>query len=210
MRPLSRKNQLQRGSNPQFSRAIRFPNSISLKNFPHFRAETLLTIGEPHFFGYHLPLMPLPTENLPDAEPPRELADLKRSEPKAHAVGSAAVISSLAEIHTHTNPVRGGQALLKMNQKGGFDCPSCAWADPDGKRSPSEFCENGAKAVATEITDRRADAEFFAKHSVVDLAKESDFWLNDAGRITEPFLLEEGSHPLHPHQLGRRFRGDGR
>ena len=142
--------------------------------------------------------MSQPIENLPDAEPPRELADLKRSEPKAHAVGSAAVISSLAEIHTHTNTIRGGEALLKMNQKGGFDCPSCAWADPDGKRSPSEFCENGAKAIATEITDRRADPQFFKDHSIVALGKESDFWLNDAGRITEPFILEEGATHYTP------------
>lgn len=133
------------------------------------------------------------TPSLPDAEPPRTLGNLKRSEPKAHAVGSDAVISSLAQVHNHTNAVRGTQALLKLNQKGGFDCPSCAWPDPDGKRSSAEFCENGAKAIATEITDRRADPAFFAKHSLVELAEQSDYWLNDAGRITHPMLLEEGA-----------------
>ncbi|MBK1833865.1 FdhF/YdeP family oxidoreductase [Roseibacillus ishigakijimensis] len=137
-------------------------------------------------------------ETLPDAEPPRELSDLHRSEPKAHAVGSAAVISSLAQIHAHTDPVRGTKALTKLNQKDGFDCPSCAWADPDGKRSMAEFCENGAKAVATEITNRRVDREFFATHSLLDLGKKSDYWLNDAGRITEPFLLDEGASHYRP------------
>ena len=122
------------------------------------------------------------TPSLPDAEPPRTLGDLKRSEPKAHAVGSDAVISSLAQVHNHTNAVRGTQALLKLNQKGGFDCPSCAWPDPDGKRSSAEFCENGAKAIATEITDRRADPAFFAKHSLVELAEQSDYWLHHSLR----------------------------
>lgn len=136
--------------------------------------------------------------DLPDAEPPRVLGQLKRSEPKAFAVGSAAVISSLAQVHSHTNPVRGGQALLKLNQKGGFDCPSCAWPDPDGKRSSAEFCENGAKAIATEITDRRADREFFSHYSVKYLAAQSDYWLNDAGRITEPMLLEKGATHYQP------------
>ncbi len=137
--------------------------------------------------------MSQPTKNLPDAEPPRELGNLKRSEPKAHAVGSAAVISSLTQIHSHTNAARGTQALARLNQKGGFDCPSCAWPDPDGKRAPAEFCENGAKAIATEITDRRVDQEFFKTHSLHELGEKSDFWLNDAGRITEPFYLAEGA-----------------
>ena len=135
---------------------------------------------------------------LADAEPPRELSGLKRSEPKAYAVGSAAVISSLAQIHSHTNTVRGTQGLTKLNQKGGFDCPSCAWPDPDGKRAPTEFCENGAKALATEITDRRVDRSFFARYSVSELGEKSDYWLNDAGRITEPFLLDEDATHYRP------------
>src|SRR5689334_4504564 len=47
------------------------------------------------------------------------------------------------------------QTLLKVNQKDGFDCPSCAWPDPDGDRNVAEFCENGAKAVASEATKKR-------------------------------------------------------
>jgi len=82
-----------------------------------------------------------------------------------------------------------------MNQKGGFDCPSCAWPDPDGERSRFEFCENGAKAIATESTKKRIRPEFFAKHSVAELAEQTDFWLNDAGRITTPMVLEkDGTH----------------
>ena len=45
------------------------------------------------------------------------------------------------------------QTLLRLNQADGFDCPGCAWPDPDpDHRHTAEFCENGAKAVAEEAT----------------------------------------------------------
>ncbi len=81
--------------------------------------------------------------------------------------------------------VRGGQTLLKSNQPDGFDCPSCAWPDPK-HTSSFEFCENGAKAVAWESTAKTIGAEFFAKHSVSDIWKQSDHWIEDQGRVTEP------------------------
>ncbi|MDG2346138.1 MAG: FdhF/YdeP family oxidoreductase [Opitutae bacterium] len=129
---------------------------------------------------------------LPDAEPPRKLENLQRSAPKDKAVGRKAVTNSLKHVNHQAGPTRGAQALYRMNQKGGFDCPSCAWPDPDGERSSFEFCENGAKAIATETTKKRVGPEFFAKHSVAELAEQTDFWLNDAGRITTPMVLEKG------------------
>ena len=130
---------------------------------------------------------------LPDAEPPRKLEQLERSAPKDKAVGRKAVTNSLKYVNHQAGPTRGAQALYRMNQKGGFDCPSCAWPDPDGERSRFEFCENGAKAIATETTKKRIGSEFFAKHSVAELAEQTDFWLNDAGRITTPMVLEKGA-----------------
>lgn len=129
----------------------------------------------------------------PDAEPPRELLHLERTPPKEKAVGTKAVTNSLKHVNHQAGPTRGAQALYRINQKGGFDCPSCAWPDPDGERSRFEFCENGAKAIATETTKKRVGSEFFAQHSVAELAQKSDFWLNDAGRLTEPFLLDKGA-----------------
>ena len=132
---------------------------------------------------------------LPDSEPPRKLSQIKRTAPKEKAVGTRAVTNSLKHIKDQAGVSRGSQALYRLNQKGGFDCPSCAWPDPDGERSRFEFCENGAKAVATEITRKRADRDFFAQHSITELAEKSDFWLNDAGRLTEPMLLDaDASH----------------
>ncbi|HEX4148013.1 MAG TPA: FdhF/YdeP family oxidoreductase, partial [Pirellulales bacterium] len=89
--------------------------------------------------------------------------------------------------------VRTVRGLYSVNKKGGFDCPSCAWPDPDGKRHPAEFCENGAKAVAWEATDKRVEPEFFARHSVADLAARSEQWLEEQGRIAQPMLLARGS-----------------
>jgi len=67
---------------------------------------------------------------------------------------------------------RSFQTLLKVNQKDGFDCPSCAWPDPDGHRNMAEFCENGAKAVASEATKKRLTPEVFAKHPISEMLHE--------------------------------------
>ncbi len=96
------------------------------------------------------------------------------------------------------SPIRGTISLAVMNHKGGFDCPSCAWPDPDGARHPAEFCENGAKAVAWEATDRKVGPEFFAKHSIDDLASHTEQWLGEQGRITHPMVLRRGSNHYEP------------
>ncbi|WP_040549610.1 FdhF/YdeP family oxidoreductase [Pedosphaera parvula] len=90
------------------------------------------------------------------------------------------------------------KTLLKINQKDGFDCQSCAWPSPDGKRHMAEFCENGAKAVASEATTRRVTPEFFQKWSLDQLAGQSDHWLNEQGRITHPMILRAGRRYYEP------------
>jgi hypothetical protein len=79
--------------------------------------------------------------------------------------------------------LRGSRALLAMNQPGGFKCPSCAFPDPDCKKT-LEFCENGAKAPAFEATKRRITLEFLAEHSVSELMEQSDYWLEMQGRLS--------------------------
>jgi hypothetical protein len=71
---------------------------------------------------------------------------------------------------------RAAAALGALNQRHGFDCPSCAWPDPE-HRSVAEFCENGAKAVAHEATRKRIGAAFFAEWPVEKLLAQSDHWL---------------------------------
>jgi molybdopterin-dependent oxidoreductase alpha subunit len=108
------------------------------------------------------------------------------------ATGIPAIVHSLGYGLSEMGPVRMTRAWLAVNQKTGFDCPSCAWADPDDDRHPFEFCENGAKAMADEATTQRVTAEFFARYSVAELSEKSDYWLNRQGRITCPVILRPG------------------
>lgn len=129
----------------------------------------------------------------PAAENPAELSGLKLKEPKKSAAGMPGVVAAMNDVFKETGPVRGLKALLYMNQKGGFDCSSCAWPDPDDERSSvAEYCENGAKALAEEATTKKLTAEFFAKNSVTDLAKLNDFEIGKKGRIAQPVYLPKG------------------
>ncbi|MDQ5873448.1 MAG: hypothetical protein M3547_14720, partial [Acidobacteriota bacterium] len=115
------------------------------------------------------------------------------------AAGFYAIYETVRFAAKH-GPLRSLKGLTAVNQKGGFDCPSCAWPDPDGNRSPAEFCENGAKAVAWEATSKRVGPEFFAKHSIAELAKQPEQWLGDQGRLTHPLVLSRGSR--HYEEIG--------
>ena len=94
-------------------------------------------------------------------------------------------------------PVKGAKTLLSANQPDGFDCPGCAWPDRN-HASTFEFCENGVKAVASEATARRVTREFFAAHTVAELAARSDFFLEDQGRLTEPMAYDAASDKYVP------------
>src|ERR1700751_5937948 len=100
--------------------------------------------------------------------------------------------------------VKGGRALLSMNQPDGFDCPGCAWPDPK-HTSSFEFCENGAKAVAFELTSRRVTRHFFAAHTVRELEQHSDYWLEEQGRLTEPMRYDAASDRYVPIEWDEAF-----
>ncbi|RYD24533.1 MAG: hypothetical protein EOP87_25930, partial [Verrucomicrobiaceae bacterium] len=121
-----------------------------------------------------------------------------QEKPKKWAAGLPAVTSSMKFIMEGPGLLRGTAGLLEMNQKGGFDCPSCAWPDPDGNRSVAEFCENGAKALASEATTKLADRKFFAEHSIRDLSEQTDLWHDRQGRIAEPMVLRSGADHYQP------------
>jgi molybdopterin-dependent oxidoreductase alpha subunit len=117
--------------------------------------------------------------------------------PATSSVGLPGVVHSLQHALGEMGPARTARTLLRLNQVDGFDCPSCAWPDPD-RRKPAEFCENGAKAVAWEATRKRVGAEFFATHSVARLREETGHWLEKQGRLTEPMHLAEGDPHYRP------------
>lgn len=117
---------------------------------------------------------------------------LKVSEPEHSAAGLKAVTTATKVVFGKIGVVRGTRAMLKINQAGGIDCQSCAWPDPESHRTLAEFCENGAKGMADEATTKRIGREFFAAYSVDELSLQTDHWLNDQGRLTEPLVLKEG------------------
>lgn len=123
--------------------------------------------------------------------------EVRITAPATVCAGLPAVVSALVYTVQQAGAWRGCQALLKVNQKGGFDCPSCAWPDPK-HRSPFEFCENGARAVADEATTRRVDPEFFQRHPVAELEARTDHWLNAQGRLTHPMILRAGADRYEP------------
>ncbi|MFD7985667.1 FdhF/YdeP family oxidoreductase [Kitasatospora indigofera] len=126
------------------------------------------------------------------------------SAPQHAAAGLPAVGHSLRMAAEQMGARRTLATLSKVNQPDGFDCPGCAWPEP-GKTHAAEFCENGAKAVAEEATERRITAEFFAAHPVAELAERSGYWLGQQGRLTEPMLLAEGGTHYTPVSWERAF-----
>ena len=120
------------------------------------------------------------------------------SSPKNSAAGIPAVISTMKYGIRNMGVINSITKLSKVNDFHGFDCPGCAWPDPDSHRSFAEFCENGAKAVSDEATKNRADRNFWSKWSVSRLSEKSDYWLNSQGRLTEPMILNPDSNYYEP------------
>jgi molybdopterin-dependent oxidoreductase alpha subunit len=135
---------------------------------------------------------------LPADQTPDDTGDIRLGDAYHVAAGIPAVLQTMRFTLREMGPVRGVDQLLRLNQKTGFDCQSCAWPSPDDDRNVAEFCENGVKAVADEATTKRITREFFAKHSVAELADQSDHWLNHQGRLTEPMVLRPGASHYEP------------
>ncbi len=125
---------------------------------------------------------------------PEELSKMKLSKPPKNSVGMPAILSSVKQMRQYMNPKDALNLSLKMNQKDGFDCPGCAWPDPDDDRSSlGEYCENGIKAIAEEATKKSLSVDFFKQNSIQSLSNKSDFELGKLGRLTEPMVLRENS-----------------
>lgn len=128
------------------------------------------------------------------AQPPEKLTGIQLTEVPTSAVGVKAIKSALTHIKNEVGISKGIGLLAKINQKDGFDCPGCAWPDPDAKRAfLAEYCENGAKAIAEEATKNKVSPIFFATHSVQEMSTWSDYEIGKSGRITHPMILKEGS-----------------
>lgn len=117
---------------------------------------------------------------------------MRITQPSKSAAGLKAVFHSMRMALKSMSLTKTGKVLAPLNQKGGTDCPGCAWPDPDHRSNLGEFCENGVKAIAEEATDRSVDASFFSKHSISSLRNQSDYWLGQQGRLVTPMMVRKG------------------
>ena len=112
--------------------------------------------------------------------------DKTRFEPYTHAAGGWGSLKAVGTYLLRERiPIVGAEALWKQNKPEGFACVSCAWAKPEHPHA-AEFCENGAKATAWELTSKRLPAAFFLEHTVTDLLAWDDHELEAGGRLTVP------------------------
>ena len=126
-----------------------------------------------------------------DGTTPPDRTGLRLSKVKKTAAGLPAAVSSLNHGIRKMGLTKTVRTLLMVNQKEGFDCPGCAWPDPQ-HRTSFEFCENGAKAVADEAMKPKVNERFFRKYSIQHLLNQSDYWLNRQGRIAHPMIKKPG------------------
>lgn len=131
-------------------------------------------------------------------EPPDDNVEAEVGAPFREAAGIPAIVNTLKFGVLEMGAARSLRTFVAMNKLDGFDCQSCAWPSPDTGRKVAEFCENGAKAVADELTHRRVDPKFFADFSVNALLAKSDFWLNAQGRLVQPMIRRQGSSHFEP------------
>lgn len=143
----------------------------------------------------------------PDPENPETFTGINLSAPKTNAAGIPAVFSSIRHVFGEMDLARGVKALFALNQTDGFDCPGCAWPDPDDDRSAlGEYCENGAKAIAEEATSKSLNPDFFANNAVADLAELSDYEIGKKGRIAQPMYLPKGDTHYRPVSWDTAFQ----
>jgi molybdopterin-dependent oxidoreductase alpha subunit len=93
-------------------------------------------------------------------------------------------------------------ALSRHNKVDGYQCNSCAWVKP-ATPLPFEFCENGVKAVAWELTAHRCTPAFFAEHTVSELREWDDYHLEQPGRLTQPLRYDAETDKYVPVSWGQ-------
>lgn len=144
---------------------------------------------------------------IPGAQGPEAFTGLSLGKRKAQSAGFKGVQVAMGHAIKYVGAGRASKVLFKLNQKGGIDCPGCAWPDPDDERSKlGEYCENGVKAIAEEAQKKTIGQRFFAEHSVAELRTWSDFELGKQGRLAAPMLLREGAAHYEPIDWDSAFQ----
>ncbi|WP_375398474.1 FdhF/YdeP family oxidoreductase [uncultured Sphingomonas sp.] len=120
----------------------------------------------------------------------KQKADDPEIKPFKGPAGGWGSIRSVAEIlpRERVSP-EAVRELARQNKPEGFACVSCAWAKP-ADHHPAEFCEEGAKATAWELTTLRTTPDFFAEHTLTELRSWRDYDLEQHGRLTHPMRYD--------------------
>ncbi len=130
--------------------------------------------------------------------------DLKT--PATYAAGLMGVKVALEHTFKEMGAVQAIKTLSHMNQPDGFDCPGCAWPDPEKRSKLGEYCENGAKALAEEATNLTVDNAFFSNFSVQEISRWSDYKIGKSGRLVSPMILEPDSNHYEETTWHEAFR----
>jgi molybdopterin-dependent oxidoreductase alpha subunit len=121
------------------------------------------------------------------------------------AGGWGALKASLGTVLKEKGGLQTVKALLNMNQPNGFDCPGCAWPDPENHSHLAEYCENGVKAAAAETTGKSVTEDFFKINSIEELSNQTDYWLESQGRLTSPMMIQKGDSHYSPISWEKAF-----
>ncbi|WP_448502671.1 FdhF/YdeP family oxidoreductase [Sphingomonas sp.] len=135
----------------------------------------------------------------------KQRSDRPEIAPYSGPAGGWGSVRSLADILPREK--LGPEALAQLarqNKPGGVMCVSCAWSKP-AKPHPAEFCEEGAKATAWELTSKRTTPDFFARHSLAELRGWKDHDLEEAGRLTHPMRYDAASDRYVACDWGEAF-----
>lgn len=144
------------------------------------------------------PILPK-EESLSEKLAPDDFTGIKIKKPTEKAAGIPGIVTALKHAGTYMEWGQAVKTMFKLNQKGGIDCPGCAWPDPDDERSRlGEYCENGVKAIAEEASKKKIGADFFAQHPISEMLGWSDFEIGKKGRLCEPMYLRPGSEHYEP------------
>lgn len=122
------------------------------------------------------------------------------------AAGWPALIASTRKLMDYKAFTRGSMSVFSSNQpNGGFDCPGCAW--PDHKTHKTlDVCETGIKVLASETMSTKADAEFFARHTVTELQGWNGYELEHSGRLSEPMHYDAAQDRYLPIAWTEAYR----
>lgn len=127
-----------------------------------------------------------------------------------HASGGWGSLRAVAEVLVREHAtLQGSRILMRQNKPDGHMCVSCSWAKPKDPHT-FEFCENGAKATAWDLTDKRVDPDFFASHTVTELETWHDHELEEAGRVTSPMRWNAETDRYEPVDWDAAFEEIGR